>query len=241
MAFYRVPQIRWTPIAGLTSVSFGIEKPTYDIDAGQIRFVDRQFGPNIQADEKLPDLSGQVRHGGEWGHVQLGALLRRVGFETIGTSDNRPNGFKVGWGFDLSSNIKYGERSKVILSLLYGHGIASYMNDGGTDLAPQGSPGSLEAKAVPLVGVLAYVDHFWSEKWSTTLGYSRTQVENTTFQASDAFRIGEYASANLVYYPDKKILMGAEALWGRRTDNNDATGNDIRTQITFKYMFSTSI
>lgn len=238
MAFYRLPQVRWTPIDGPTSFAVAIERSTDDIDAGQIRIVDSELGSNIQADEKLPDLSAQVRTGGDWGHVQLGSLLRRVGYETLGTGDNAPKGFQVGWGFDLSSAINYQKKSKVLLSALYGQGIATYMNDGGTDLAPEGSPGNLSAKAVPLLGIMLYVDHYWTEKWSTTTGYSRTQVQNTSFQASDAFFKGEYASVNLLYAPDPKMLMGGELLWGRRTDNSGATGNDVRTQISFRYNFS---
>ncbi len=238
MVFFRTPQIRWTPVSGDTSFSVAIEKPTDDIDAGQIRELDPDLGASIQSDEKLPDLTAQVRNGGDWGHVQLAGILRRVGFETIGTSGNVPNGFEVGWGFDLSTNVKFGDRDRLILSGVFGQGIASYMNDGGTDLAPEGTPGNLGPKAVPLFGIVVWYDHYWTEKWSTSFGYSRTQVENTSFQAPDAFFRGEYAAANLLYAPDKKILVGAEVLWGRRTDNNDATGNDVRSQITLKYNFS---
>lgn len=238
MVFLRLPQIRWTPIQGDLSFALALEKPTNDIDPGQIRDLDPNLGDNLQGDSKVPDLTAQVRSKTNWGHVQLAGILRRVGYDTAGSTDGVPKGFSVGWGFDLTSNLKFGDLDKLNLSGVYGRGIASYMNDGGTDLAPEGTPGNLKSKALPLWGIVAYYDHYWTEKVSTSLGYSRTQVENTDFQSTDAFYHGDYASVNCLYNPNKKVLMGIEFLWGMRTDKNGASGNDVRSQISFKYSFS---
>jgi hypothetical protein len=242
MSFFRLPQIRWTPVESANfRFAIAIEKPSEDIDPGKIRELSPELGENIQGDEKVPDLTAQARIDGDFGHVQLAGMLRRIGYETLGTPDNGPKGFAVGWGFDLTSSIKYGEKSKVHLSALYGQGIATYMNDGGNDLAPEFDSDGLGPKAIPLFGLMAYVDHYWAERWSTTAGYSRTQVVNTSLQSSSAFHSGEYASINLVYAPDPKLLFGGELLWGRRTDHDGATGNDIRSQITLKYSFSNKL
>ena len=89
------------------------------------------------------------------------------------------------------------------MQVVHGDGIASYMNDGGTDLAPNAyfnplSPTSpaLSAEAVPLTGVVAYYDHYWNEKFSSSIGYSSTQVDNTNFQTAERLpqrpiRLGE--------------------------------------------------
>lgn len=238
MAFLRLPQLRWMPIQGDTSLSIAIEKPSGDIDAGRVREIDPDLGSNIRPDEKTPDLTAQVRHQGDFGHVQLGGIVRRLGYETLTTAGNSPKGFKVGWGFDLSTQLRIFTRDKIYASVLMGQGIASYMNDGGMDLAPEGAPGNLRPKAVPLYGITAYYEHGWSERWVSSIGYSRTQVENTTFQSGSAFHSGDYASVNLLYSPVKSVLFGAELLWGRRTDNNFSKGEDVRSQISFKYNFS---
>lgn len=236
MVFLRNPQIRWTPLTGDTSFAVAIEKPGNDIDSGDLRNVDPSLG-NIQGDEKIPDFTAQLRTQGDWGHVQAAGILRRVGYETMGTDGNRPKGEETGWGLDLTSNFKFGD-DKLILGVVYGEGIASYMNDGGVDLAGDGPIGDVEAKSVPLLGVVAYYDHYWSSEWSTSLGYSFTKVENQDQQSADAFEKGEYASVNLLYMPAKRVLMGAEYLWGQRTDNDDEDGNDSRLQFTVKYSFS---
>jgi hypothetical protein len=243
MVFLRNPQIRWTPVSGPQSFAVAIEKPGNDIDSGQFRQIDPGFAETLQNSEDLPDLTAQFRTSADWGHFQLGGILRKVGYETRGTPGSEPSGSELGWGLNASTNIKTGIRDRVILSAVYGEGIASYMNDGGVDLAPEGSVDNLlqaEAAAVPLLGLVAYYDHYWSDRWSSSVGYSSTRVDNRSLQESGAFERGEYASANLLHYPVRNVLIGGELLWGRREDNDGNAGEDIRTQLTFKYNFSSN-
>jgi hypothetical protein len=241
MVFYRTPQLRWTQGKDATKFAVALEVPGTDIDAGQIRQIDPSLGSSIQGDEKYPDFTAQVRQSGGWGHVQVAGIARYLGYETAGTVDNEPNGHKTGWGVDLTSVINARKKDALRLGVVFGQGIASYMNDGGMDLAPNGSTTtSISAKAVPLVGVSAYYDISWNDKFSSSLGYSFTQVDNTDFQTADAFHLGQYASANLLYYPTKNVFYGVEYLFGRREDNGGAAGQDQRVQFSAHYNFSTS-
>ena len=65
----------------------------------------------------------------------------------------------------------------MIGSVVYGEGIASYMNDGGVDMAPTaiapapaGALPQIVPTSVPLVGVMAYYEHNWSSRWSSSMG-----------------------------------------------------------------------
>jgi len=254
MVFVRTPQIRYTFQSGENRFVVALEKPSNDIDAGNIRTVDPALGSNIQGDEELPDLTGHYRYAGDWGHVQLAGILRRVGYETAGTPDNEPSSHKMGWGLNLTSNIKAGQKDVVHLGVVYGEGIASYMNDGGTDMGPKAKPGvsqpivgappvppgSLYGDVLPLLGLTAYYDHYWNDQWSSSIGWSMTKVDNTNFQEGSAFQTGQYASANVLYTPDPRILAGAELLWGEREDFNGNKGDDLRIQVSFKYSFSSN-
>jgi hypothetical protein len=249
MVFLRNPQVRYTYKTGPHEFAAAIERPGNDIDPGNIRILDPALGgANIQNDEKIPDFTAHYRYDGGWGHVQLAGILRRVGFDSFDTPDNRPKGHKLGWGLNLASNIKFGSKDVLHLSAVYGEGIASYMNDGGTDLGPKGQPvllpnrtiTGLSPDVVPLLGLVAYYDHYWSNKWSSSIGWSETHVDNLSFQAADAFRTGQYASVNLLFTPDPHLLFGAEFLWGQRTDNNNESGADTRIQFSFKYSFSSN-
>ena len=246
MVFVRTPQIRWTPIDknGWT-VAMAIENPTDDIDPGNIRLIDEDIAANLQPNEEMPDITAAVRYGGDWGHVRLAGILRKVGYDTRGTVGNEPDGSETGWGLNATTAIKI-SLATARLGVVYGRGIATYMNDGGMDLAPSvavlSQPPDLilvpEAEAVELLGVSAYLDLQWSKRWSSAIGYSFTEVDNTNFQDPTAFQKGEYASANLLWTPADQILTGAELLWGKRTDNDGATGSDLRLQYTFKLSFS---
>ena len=239
MVFIRNPQIRWTPISGDTSFAIAIEKPSNDIDVGRLTDLDPTLGA-ISGSQTLPDLTAQYRMQQGWGHFQVAGVLRQISYDTPNAVENEPKGSELGWGIDATTGIKVGEKDKLLLGLVYGDGIASYMNDGGMDLAPDGtSIATAKAKAVPLTGISAYFDHVWNERLSSSFGYSQTSVDNTGLQGASAFKSGQYASANLICYPTKNVFVGVEGLWGKREDFAGATGDDIRMQISFHYSFST--
>ena len=252
MVFVRTPQVRFTfyDKDGLTA-AVAFEHPSDDIDPGQIRLVSEDIADGLRPDEEWPDFTAAVRYGGDWGHVRLAGIARSVGYDTLGTVDNEPKGDEFGWGLNLTSAIKAGFAT-FRLGVVYGEGIATYMNDGGMDLAPSAALGPvppifpplpvsgtlISAEAVPLLGISAYADLQWTPELSSAIGYSFTEVDNTNFQDPTAFHKGEYASVNLLWTPADRVMTGAELLWGRRTDNDGADGDDVRLQYTFKLSFS---
>ncbi|HYJ52966.1 MAG TPA: DcaP family trimeric outer membrane transporter [Allosphingosinicella sp.] len=253
MVFLRTPQLRFTFVnSGGWTAAVALEHATGDIDTGNIRLIDSDLATNIRNNEELPDFTAMVRYQGDWGHIQLSGLLRKIGYDTLGTVDNEPQGSELGWGVMLGGAFKWGIAT-LRVGGVYGEGIASYMNDGGMDLAPSAAllvappifpPPPVpfnqlgEAEAVPLLGITAYLDLQWTPTLSSAIGYSLVEVDNTNFQDATAFHRGEYASANLLWAPGSRLLLGPEILWGQRTDNDGASGDDIRLQFSFKISFS---
>jgi hypothetical protein len=236
MVFLRTPQLRFTPYRTEHShFAFAIEKPSNDIDPGTIRELDPDLGNNIENDEKLPDFTMHYYTSDTWGHAQLAGILRRVGYDTLGTANNEPKGAELGWGVNFGASVNLFDKDKLIGQVVHGNGIASYMNDGGVDLSAKGAPGAIQSEAVPLTGVVAYYDRTWCDQLTSSLGYSFTQVDNTNLQEPSAFHKGQYASVNLLWTPTKTILIGGELLWGKRTDFDGVTGDDIRFQFSVKY------
>jgi hypothetical protein len=246
MVYVRTPQIRWTLISGgAETFTIGIESPNTDIDLGHARELDPGIAAGIQDHSTLPDFTSHYRVEQDWGHVQISGILRHLGYDTLGTPGNEPSGHQTGWGLNLTSNIKSIGSDMVHLGVVYGEGIASYMNDGGVDLAPACTvvlgacmAGTIRAKAVPLLGITAYYDHYWEGGLSTAFGYSETHVDNQSGQYGSAFKSGQYASVNLLWRPAKNIMMGAEGLWGRRENNDGQSGKDTRIQFSVQYKFS---
>jgi len=238
MVFLRNPQIRWTPISGDRSFAIAIEKPTSDIDSASARELDPDLPPGIQGSTKLPDLTAQFRMNQKWGHLQFAGILRKLGFDTADTPNNEPKGSDTGWGVDVTSGINVRQKDQVLLGVVYGEGIANYMNDGGVDLAPGGTLADPSAEAVPLLGISAYYNLTWSDKFTSSFGVSQTKVDNRSLQSATSYQRGQYTSANLLYYPTKNVFIGGELLWGQREDNDGSTGDDTRVQISFHFSFS---
>ena len=105
----------------------------------------------------------------------------------------------------------------------------------------QSRDSSNSAKGVPLpvLGVVAFLDHNWNQKFSTAAGYSLVNIWNTNGQLPDSFHQGDYALGNLLYYPVKNVMMGGEFQFGRRVNYLDGfSSNDYKLQFSFKYNFS---
>jgi hypothetical protein len=254
MVFLRDPQIRWTAYRTANdSLAFAIERPSNDIDTGNLRLVQGFENATVNPDQTIPDFTAQFRHDDNWGHVQVAGILRRVGFEIqvpnpdTGQLEPFQKGHQTGWGINLATALKTIGKDQALLQVVHGAGIASYMNDGGMDLAPtsmaEGPPTAqqIASEAVPLTGALAYYDHYWTPAWSTSIGYSFTQVANTNLQDTTAFHKGQYASTNLLWYPADKVMIGVEIMWGKRTNNDGTTGDDVRFQFSAKYNFGTKL
>ena len=243
MVFVRTPQIRWTPIHnGDNTFAVAIEKPGNDIDVGQFARFEDQGLANFQANNEIPDITAQYRMVQGWGHLQIAGILRKLGLENTINPANIVKRDDTGWGVDVTASIKVGDKDKVLLGFVTGAGIATFMNDGGVDMAPTTvNPATADAKAVDLTGISAYFDHYWNSKWSSSIGYSYDEVDNLNGQNGSAFKKGDYFSANILHTPVDNILIGAELLWGKREDFNGNSGNDSRIQFSLKYSFGAKL
>ena len=50
---------------------------------------------------------------------------------------------------------------------------------------------------------------------SSAIGYSMIDIDNTDGQSANAFKRGDYALANIMFYPVKNVMFGPEIQWGR--------------------------
>jgi hypothetical protein len=235
MVFIRNPQVRIIPIQreGLT-VMFSLEAPNSAIDTGKISDVDPALASGITGRNRYPDLAGSVRFDRGWGHLQVAGLLRMVSFETPSNPGSEPAGTETGYGLNVSTAVNTFGKDRVVGQVVVGRGIASYMNDGGVDLAPDAN---LQAETVKTLGWFVYYDHYWNERWSSSAGASQHVQHNTEGQFGNAFKKGSYASANLLFYPVKNVITGAEFLWGKRENKDGSSGTDDRIQFSTKYTF----
>jgi hypothetical protein len=228
MVFYRNVQLRYTFLTGEHAFAAALERPGADLQAYP------EQAPDLASHNQLPDLTAQYRLTQRWGYLQLSGILRQLGYDT-GTS----NGTVTGFGLNASSTIKLvPDKLTLLAAVVYGEGIANYMNDATPDLAASGTVAAPSADAVPLLGLTAYLDVAWSPLLTSSFGYSTVRLTTTSLQPGGAYETGEYASANLLVHPARNLMGGVELQWAKRTDKGGASGDDFRVQFSMKGSFS---
>lgn len=241
MVFFRNVQLRVMPVrTDHLEVVLALERPGASADQGN--YAGRIELEGVQPDTPFPDVSGHVRLRGSWGHVQAAGIVRYIGWDDLNDDELDLSGYTVGWGVNLSSNIKLWE-DVVRLQAVYGHAIQNYMNDAPADVGIENNPGDPVTPVVgvplPILGLVAFYDRTWSRQWTSTLGYSLVYIDNSEEQAPSAFRWGQYALVNLLFYPVDGLMLGPEFQWARRDNkSDDFSVNDLRIQFSVKGRFS---
>jgi hypothetical protein len=244
MVFFRNVQLRITPWQTDKGSRFAIafEKPGSSQDT--TNYAERLELSDVSARFPAPDISAQLRLASGLGHVQLAGILRRINWDDRGTDAIDLTGGTWGWGVNLSGNLKLGKQV-VRLQGVYGEAIENYMNDAPVDVAvePQADPlKPLTGKPIPVLGLVGFLDLALGEHFTSALGYSFINMENTDSQAPDSFHRGHYALANVLYSPVPNVMMGPEVQWGRRENFRDGFSvDDVRIQFSAKYSFKTTI
>jgi hypothetical protein len=228
------------PIQGDTRFTIALERPGASGDQGD--FEDRTELSGIQGRFPYPDVSAEFRLGGDWGYVELAGIARYIKWEDTNADLIDLSGSETGWGVNLSSNLKLG-RMVLKLQALYGEGIENYMNDAPADVGVETNPGDplrpLVGKLLPVFGGVAFIDINWSEKVTSSIGYSIVDIDNSNGQSANAFSKGDYALVNVLFYPVKDVMFGPEVQYGRRENFRDGfTSDDLRVQFSVRYNFS---
>lgn len=246
MVFFRNVQLRWTPWSdGDSRLAIALERPGASADQGD--FAGRIELQDVRGRFPLPDLSAHYRHARDWGHVQVAGIVRQMKWDDLNTDEFDLSGDATGWGINLTSNLKFTERKHVArLGVAFGHGVQNYWNDAPVDVGIQtnfGNPRTpIVGTALPILGISAFIDLNWSAKWTSTVGYSLVDIDNSDGQADDAYKKGQYALANLLYYPVPSVFLGPEIQWGKRENFRDGfTSDDFRIQFSAKYNFKLSM
>lgn len=242
IAWFRNVQFRWMPLMGRNSVTIALERPGASADLGKV--ADRIELQGVRPRFPLPDLTANVRFNRDWGHFQAAVLVREIKWVDTIDDDFDLGGSAVGAGIGLTSNVIFGKRDVGKFSFVYGHGIENYMNDAPVDIGIARTNSTnprtpIKGVALPILGVMAYLDHTWNKRFSSSIGYSMLNISNSDGQTADAFHRGHYASGNLLFYPVDNVMVGTELIYGKRENFLDGfKSDDFHLQFSFKYNFS---
>lgn len=225
-SYITLPMIQYThPINKNWTFQVALTQPSSDVTLPTATAVPVQ---------PLPDLAFHPRYEADWGHAQLGVVLRDVGYDD-GPSHNRAFGF----GFQAAAVIGLGAntRDNFQVDAMYGQGIGRYINDlagSGLDAAQDGNG---DITALPAYGGYVGFQHFWSERLSSQVVGSLLLVDNSAGQGATAFHETQYYSVNVVYQPTSVFSAGLEFLYGRNEQNDGLNEGASRIQAGFQFYF----
>jgi hypothetical protein len=239
MVFFRNLQARWTPIRNdHTRLIVAVERPGASADGGI--YADRVELQSVKPKFDMPDFSWQARFMRDWGYVQFAGIFRKISW--VNTVANPPvdlGGDALGWGINITSNLNFTKNDIGRFEVVYGDGIQNYMNDAPVDVALKNTSNPskpVAGTALPVLGLVAFLDHNWNSKFSTSLGYSLVNISNSNAQRPNDYHQGHYALTNLLYHPVPSVILGGEFQFGRRVNFSDGFNvNDYRLQFSFKY------
>jgi hypothetical protein len=244
LVWFRNVQFRWMPITGKNALTIGVERPGASADNGS--FSDRVELVGVVPKFDLPDFTANARFNRDWGYIQISGLLKRLKWVDTNNDVFNLNGSAVGWGVSVSSSPRFNQNNVGHFQIVYGAGDENYLNDAPVDVSveltsPSNPVRPIQGVALPALGLSTYLDHTWSKRFTSSIGYSMVNIQNSDGQTDSDFHRGYYGSTNLLFTPVNNAMFGAEFIWGRRENIRDSFfADDYRIQFAFKYNFSKS-
>lgn len=240
MALFPNIQVRWMPIRGETHLYIALERPGASADQGI--YADRIELQDVKARLPLPDLTSEYRYAGKLGYIELAGLLRYISWQDMNEDSLDLSGKVLGWGLNLSSKVNFADGLVGHFGFVFGKGCENYMNDGPIDIGIQNNFDDpvkpVKGVTLPVMGAMAFLDYNWSEKFSSSIGYSLSGITNSNGQDPSAFKGGQYALANFLYYPVKNVMAGIELQYATRENYSDGWNTQmIKIQCSFRYKF----
>jgi len=221
----RQPQVRYTQrLTPTQNLAFAIERP--ETQARQITSTGAAYNP-------APDVVVRYRLDGGKGHFQAGSLVRALGYRV---ADRRTT--TLGLGGNLSGLVKLGGGDALSGSVVFGKGIARYvenlvgtnsdldLDDSGTDVA-----------ALPAFGGYISYLHKWPRRLRSTGVFGYTNVDTSDAQPGASFLNSSYVLGNLLWNPVGSLDVGVEYLYGTHQVVSRDDAHVSRVQISAKYDF----
>jgi len=227
MIFTRQVQVRYTqPIGQQTKLALSLENPSGNItlptDSG------------YRSLPQIPDVVASLRY--NWGssHVKVAGVFHPLDYEMPdGKRRNTP-----GWGVNLSGAFQLENKDNFVYQAAYGEGIANYFDDIGGD----GYDGiwrspEQQLSTVPAFGVMGFYDHWWTDKFSSTIGWGYLTLKTLSNQPGTDFNMSQYGVGNLIWYPNSFMKVGLEYLYGYRKNISGADADNHRIQFSTMFKF----
>jgi hypothetical protein len=239
IALLRQAQFRWTrPLGDHVKLALAAEDPRPDVTGANGV---SQVPDTVARLRWEPERTVGVGHLVESiGHLQLGLLMRQVRAER----EDEPNQTLSvpGYGLHLSGRLSPGwwnDRDDATFAIYTGKGIGRYITDlaeiGGQDAVYDPATDSLET--VPAFSAYVGYEHWWNDRWRSTVTLGGVWVDTLDIQSSDALKETLRTSINVAWSPIERIDLVAEFLTGRRVNKDGQRGTAAQYQWGGRFRF----
>ncbi|TVP60506.1 MAG: hypothetical protein EA349_01245 [Halomonadaceae bacterium] len=185
----------------------------------------------------VPDAIVRYRVPLDSGSLSLAAMGREVAYQDDGLNQgDSSREKKYGYGLTASANFPVGTGgSDIRAQLTGGNAIGRYMVLNGFSEAQIEADGSIDL-IDQYGGHLSY-RHMWTSQWRSNLSASYAYADNPDTVAGDVARSYRSAHLNLIHSPLPNIDLGGELIYGQRENENRASGEIYRLQLSAKVAF----
>jgi hypothetical protein len=222
--FLRTASVRHAfKLAANTHLTLSLERPESDLALS---------GDQTGADT-MPDVVLVGRYESDGGHLQLGGVIRRIGYR----DEAGRSGEATGFGLSASGSLALFGDDGLSAGINYGRGAARYSNDlNGMGLDAVILPGG-RLRLIEHVGGYAAYTHHWNTAFRSSLVLSAVRVNDEPLLDPTALRETRYGALNLIWSPVASFSVGLEGLYGRVERQDGLTRDSSRIQATVKYDF----
>lgn len=178
----------------------------------------------------------QYQWDGGLSHIRLSGLFRMSPYRDLLQGRNHD---VAGWGVMVSTAVKAARPLTLYASAALGRGQGSYQGDlriGNYDLVPDPDrPGTLYApKSLGITAGMKYnfrSNIYACASFGTSRYYRRQNI------ADSEYRQGFYTAANLFWDLTPRLQVGAEYLWGKRENFDNAHASAQRVDALIQFSF----
>jgi outer membrane DcaP-like protein len=232
--FIRQPQLRYTyGTPGHGNFSVALENSSSYV-------LDETSGlPVASSLSRMPDLVLRWDKGFQWGSMSVRGVTQELRVDDGAGAKASARG----WGAGSSALVKTFGSDYLVLTVTYGDGIGRYLNYIEGAVLDSANQDILMERAVAVIAGYQYKPSDvlrFNFVYGMTRNFDNGYTDFIRAVGLDSGRFGvnrqvQQAHVGFIYNPLKTVDVGVEAIWAFRKTLAGETGDDLRTNLSFKY------
>ena len=183
----------------------------------------------------IPDLTGRFIWDGNFGVVQLSAVINAISYKDPGNEVTNT----IGIGGSLSGTVEIPGKNELLYQFTYGKSISHFISTfsgTGNDAIYNPETGEFES-LLSFGGFISFGVNWYLLKLTSHFSVGYAQLYNKDFQPDDSYRNSLSLSIDTFWNLTEGARLGLEIMYGQRWDKGGDTGQATRISTLFYYDF----